>query len=486
MGLEVKIIIHGVPAGQKLWGADDTQDEQYVETFYNQNEWDVPEFLKVDKVGKYVYYTFIKCGNVSAYDGRTGSYFGITLRLNACYTDVQNIYSILQATYSKLCVGLYVDDIGKKVKFRVQDFKQVDDKYKEYSQSVISAIGTFTTAKDLNYDLNGFPNSKGSVQCVSLSDCYDNIILKTLSSARCLKISRFYQSSKVVKLQEKYDEELKEIKRRHKDELEKTQKSCESNISKMQQSFNEKEQQLQNGSQKLKNEMTSLTHKLEKSEQEKARLSDKLRQEADDKQRIMSSLKEIVSKYSVEGTNQKHGQKVNKLESPMQVPCQPEKEEHKATDGRSVIKWSKKRIIGIIVIVVLIFSNALLWSQNISINKQLSIHGNELQQLTDTTKNSGEHATEAIPANDLSGNLRIDVKGLENGKYDHSKKLVVKLEGDTENQLHGKWASDELEIGDKNNKETEMWINGEPTSSEASIRYKVNGNTVIERVIQVF
>ena len=114
MSFQVTVILHGVSAGFKLFGDADEQDKAYVQTFYNQNEWDVPELLKVERVGNKMFYTFIKCKNVSAHDGRSGSYLGITLRMNLYYADIQNIYSILKGVYKKLCVGTLVSDDGKR------------------------------------------------------------------------------------------------------------------------------------------------------------------------------------------------------------------------------------------------------------------------------------------------------------------------------------------------------------------------------------
>lgn len=128
MSFQVTVILHGVPAGYKSFGKIDGQDKDYVQTFYNSNDWDEPEFLKVERVANKMFYTFIKCNNVNAYDGRSGSYLGITLRMNLYYADIQNIYSILKGVYKKLCIGTLVSDDGKRIQYIVSDFKDVGGK----------------------------------------------------------------------------------------------------------------------------------------------------------------------------------------------------------------------------------------------------------------------------------------------------------------------------------------------------------------------
>lgn len=54
----------------------------------------------------YSYYTFVKGQNVMGYDNRTGSYFALTIRMDAYYADLQNMYKILSAAYEKCASGV--------------------------------------------------------------------------------------------------------------------------------------------------------------------------------------------------------------------------------------------------------------------------------------------------------------------------------------------------------------------------------------------
>ncbi len=93
MGLNIKLLVHGVPYGQKKWGADE-EDSRYLSSFYGPKS-EIPEVMKVEIMvsGKEVccYYTFLKGINVCDFNGRSGSYVALTFKVNAYYADILNI-----------------------------------------------------------------------------------------------------------------------------------------------------------------------------------------------------------------------------------------------------------------------------------------------------------------------------------------------------------------------------------------------------------
>ena len=106
MNYDIKSYVHGVPKGQKLWGAGDA-DSLYLKNFYRQFSSPALMLVEVKKFDKdvYTYYTYCRSGNITANDGRAGSYFAITLRINHYYQDIKNIYNLLDAAYNKFIVG---------------------------------------------------------------------------------------------------------------------------------------------------------------------------------------------------------------------------------------------------------------------------------------------------------------------------------------------------------------------------------------------
>ena len=92
MSIEFKLFVHGVPKGQKIWGPNE-QDRDYIGLSYGKYRDKPNHVLSVEINGSNSYYTYFVGQNVLAKDGRPGSYFAITLRINRYYADVKNIYN---------------------------------------------------------------------------------------------------------------------------------------------------------------------------------------------------------------------------------------------------------------------------------------------------------------------------------------------------------------------------------------------------------
>ncbi|MEY3738880.1 MAG: hypothetical protein RL544_1658, partial [Bacteroidota bacterium] len=94
MDLKLNLFVHGVPKGQKIWGPQE-EDRNFIESFYSQKS-DLSAQLKIDvmKIGSdaYCYYTYLRGSNILDIDNRPGSYFALTIRINACYIDLKNMY----------------------------------------------------------------------------------------------------------------------------------------------------------------------------------------------------------------------------------------------------------------------------------------------------------------------------------------------------------------------------------------------------------
>ena len=107
MDLKLNLFVHGVPQGQKIWGPKE-EDQNFIGNFYSQKS-NLDAQLKIDvmKMGKevYCYYTYLRGGVMIDIDGRPGSYFAITIRINAFYIDLPNIYYTLDIAYKKFILG---------------------------------------------------------------------------------------------------------------------------------------------------------------------------------------------------------------------------------------------------------------------------------------------------------------------------------------------------------------------------------------------
>ena len=214
MALNINLYVHGVPMGQKTWGVL-SEDDKFIGNFYSP-KWPAKELMQVDIMkckGKvYSYYTFVKGQNVMGYDNRTGSYFALTIRMDAYYADLQNMYKILSAAYEKMCVGSLVQKQGEGIKFIVQDFAVMDAELKRIENHIISYIGEFSNNKDL-ISFSGFKtNSLLAVQTENLLECDNVKALNTVKSTGKISVSPYYPSKEVKELISKNEDEMQKLR----------------------------------------------------------------------------------------------------------------------------------------------------------------------------------------------------------------------------------------------------------------------------------
>lgn len=235
--LSMNLMVHGVPQGQKMWGVDDN-DRRYLATFYGR-KWDANELMLVEIMnlgsGPICYYSYVIGNNVCAADGRAGSYFALTLKINTYYADLENMFNILKAAYKKMCVGLCVSDNGGVVKYLIKDFADADAKIKNIEKNVIGYIGEYSNNSDL-LSLQGFTaNSTSGAACVSLLECNLSNVLPNVKSTGKIAVSPEYPDNKTAKILKAKDEEIAKVKNQAKQEIEETRKNAELSVSQIRQ-----------------------------------------------------------------------------------------------------------------------------------------------------------------------------------------------------------------------------------------------------------
>lgn len=235
MGLNISLFVHGVPMGQKMWGPKG-DDQRYLSSFYGP-KWESPEVMKVEVMTfggvTNCYYSFVKGQNVCDSQGRAGSYFALTLRINAFYVDVQNMYNILKAAYEKMCVGLCVQDTGAMIKYLVADFQSIDSKLKDIENHIVNYIGEFSINEDI-VSLSGFPAiSQGASLNVNLHECMKNVALDCLKKAGKIMVSPYFLSDSAAKTVEKYKAEMDMVRQKAQQEIQLQQRTSQEKIASM-------------------------------------------------------------------------------------------------------------------------------------------------------------------------------------------------------------------------------------------------------------
>ena len=232
MNLNINLFVHGVPMGQKIWGPKG-DDSMFLSSFYGP-KWDTPEVMKVDVRtfggSTYCYYSFVKGKNVCDANGREGAYFALTVRINAFYADVQNMYNILKATYDKMCIGLCVQDNGISTKYLVHDFASIDSKLQEIEKHLLGYIGEYSIGEDI-ISLSGF-NSRGPITATNcnLHECSKKVAVDTVRENGQIVVSPWFLSSNAAKVVAQLKADLQTTKQNAEQEIRMQQQASQDKI----------------------------------------------------------------------------------------------------------------------------------------------------------------------------------------------------------------------------------------------------------------
>ena len=309
MALNINLYVHGVPMGHKTWGVLG-EDDNFIANFYS-SKWPAKELMQVDIMeckGKgYSYYTFVKGQNVMGYDNRTGSYFALTIRMDAYYADLQNMYKILSAAYEKMCVGRLVQKQGEGIKFIVQDFAVLDNELKGMENRIISYIGEFSNNKDL-VSFSGFKtNGQQAAQTENLLECDNAKALNTVKATGKISVSPYYPSKEVKELISKNEDEMQKLRQMTSQQINEAHEKASQQIRNIESKAKE---DIASVRRQASEEMTRLKSQYSSVDKQMYELEQKLKQEKERSKQLQKELRtELEQKLEQEKLRTKQLQK---------------------------------------------------------------------------------------------------------------------------------------------------------------------------------
>lgn len=309
MALNINLYVHGVPMGHKTWGVLG-EDDNFIANFYS-SKWPAKELMQVDIMeckGKvYSYYTFVKGQNVMGYDNRTGSYFALTIRMDAYYADLQNMYKILSAAYEKMCVGRLVQKQGEGIKFIVQDFTVMDAELKGMENRIISYIGEFSNNKDL-VSFSGFKtNGQQAAQTENLLECDNAKALNTVKATGKISVSPYYPSKEVKELISKNEDEMQKLRQMTSQQINEAHEKASQQIRNIESKAKE---DIASVRRQASEEMTRLKSQYSTVDKQMNELEQKLKQEKERSKQLQKDLRtELEQKLEQEKLRTKQLQK---------------------------------------------------------------------------------------------------------------------------------------------------------------------------------
>lgn len=214
MELKLNLFVHGVPKGQKIWGPKET-DLNFIQNFYSgKSDVDVQLLVDIFETGGNLntYYTYLKLRNILEKDGRQGSYFALTVRVNAYYVDLFNMYNILHATYQKFILDTIVNDSESVTRFIIDDFNLVDEKLQNIEKEIKKYLSSFSHDYDF-IDLTSFAsNAQSEPARVSLIECNNKNVFNHVKAKGNISVSPLYPPSQFAELAQKKEKELESFK----------------------------------------------------------------------------------------------------------------------------------------------------------------------------------------------------------------------------------------------------------------------------------
>ncbi len=359
--MEVDVFVHGVPNGFRYWG--NGADKDYFETFYDESAKEIIFQTQTRKSGGkvYCYYHYLVYNIVVAHDGRSGSYFGLSLRIDAFYKDALNIYRMLDMLFNTYIVGDILQPLQQgKIKYSVSDFAPISSKLENLEKEVVHY---FEKTRSDNYmSLQGFPTTSGRCLEYNLLDSTSDIIVTAVKQNGIVAISPYYERKSEQDLKRKCEEEIKNAKKQCELTLASKDKECAAQIQKIK---GECDASLKANGTDLKTTKESLTKALQDNEKLNQSLAD-----------TTNKLNEIRAKIEKQARNKEIEDIIGPIQKPINqlaeaikelMPAKTEDPGQDIDPAKRRIDWSKLFswqflsfvIVGIILVLSLLSFNSI-------------------------------------------------------------------------------------------------------------------------------
>lgn len=215
--MEVEVFVHGTPHGESFWGKE--EDRMFFGSFYTQTCSDEVKFLIQTRLtmGKsYCYYSYLLYKNVIESGGRAGSYFGLTIRMDAYCKDFMRVYKILDMVFSAYVLNKVLKPLADGYKYVVSNFTDSLELMDNISEGTLRLIqATFEKTPEDFCSFNGFSTNKTYRNSANLYEITADAVENLLRQDGAIALSPYYQTSKERQAEEKYQERLQKVKEQY-------------------------------------------------------------------------------------------------------------------------------------------------------------------------------------------------------------------------------------------------------------------------------
>ena len=278
--LTADLYIHGVPKGQDFW--PNAADKNYFGSFYTVNDSDDLKFLiQVSKQNgtpccyyNYLVYKFhgSKVSNIVDCDGRAGSYFGISLCLNAYCKDIINVYRILDTVFNVYVIGTLLKEENSKLMYISHDFALLSGKLEKLKEKTYELMNNaFTNESFISFD-EFSPKAVNNYPRYNLNDCTPESVMADVKKYGKVALSPYYISKREKTKERDYEEQLNTVRQQFDKKMKEEQKEHADKLNAIQESLKSAEGEIKS----LKVEISEKDDKIAKLSKEVRGLEDKI------------------------------------------------------------------------------------------------------------------------------------------------------------------------------------------------------------------
>ncbi|MBQ3043164.1 MAG: hypothetical protein IJD53_01790 [Alistipes sp.] len=240
--IECHVFLHGVPDGHD-WCGTDNKNDLYVDNLYGGISKDMSAYMIVEMCNNYSYYTLVRSKGYTDFTGRSGSFFGITMRVKQhCYLVQSDIYNVFSDIYNTLILNNIISPNKSGGQYLVRSFQSNPDIIKKVCKKIDDALNiNYFIPVQVGKKLHEQPNI---VRC-SIEDA-DKVSLcqqiqrgaKILISEELPSLDQRIQESvgyiktvnESLKMQQDENKSLQELYNEQKESITKLQKSYDDNV----------------------------------------------------------------------------------------------------------------------------------------------------------------------------------------------------------------------------------------------------------------
>ncbi len=425
--MNIEFFVFGVPNGESLWGT--TEDKNYFSSFYDGSSDEVKFLIQTRPLnGKtYCYYNYLvyksrgaAAPNITALDGRAGSYFGMSLRMDSYCKDIVGVYRILDVAYNIYVLGKILKPEQEKLKYTLSSFpeaaKMLDGIKNQVYQMIRSA---FTGADFVVLDSNFVLNS-GNLLRYNLYDCTRENILAGVKKYGKVVISPFYPNLKDSSAQQQYASQIQSLQQQYEGQLAATKKQYDMQLSATKQQYESQAKEAMNSSAKKQAELKGLADKAQQQvEQLSAAYSQKQREiqlQTERADKLQKQLDQIGDKKSIAELVGPIQAPIAQLEALLRRVAPQESEvepSQQPTPRPPKMRWTKTLLFTVINTLILVLVLLILLLPDIKSGKQDDGQTKGLSQKIEQLEADNQELKESLKAEQYAAKCLFQAKAVE-------------------------------------------------------------------------